>query len=333
MKLVAFYSRAHFHVLRTRREEKKQEKKKRTMVQASRVAAVLAAGFCLVVVLQLRAVLMLLSTPLLPESVHIAAKGPLHATFFAGGTASSSVGSSSSDLLSLERRIEQVVAHTKAQIATGGGDAASVLKAAQEIEQLKAEMEHKMKLLEGMRQQQKDERKAVVAAAAVSAKERAQKSGNAAANAAVVDAAAPNSYAQQASASAIIAGVNDGSTMYAPTAEQRMLGLDSPLLVLCYSRDDYLTRTLSAILKYHPSNSRSTASTPRRNPVVPIVVSQDGNIDKVNRAIEAMRAKFFEVGIPFAWLKHPKAVGARNGYEKLAQHFGYVATRSKSTTC
>ena len=115
----------------------------------------------------------------------------------------------------------------------------------------------------------------------------------------------------------VIPGVNDGSSVYSPTVAQRSLGLDSPLLVLCYSRDDYLTKTLETVLKYHPTVSSGAAA-------VPIVVSQDGNIEKVNRAIEKLRAKFLQKGIPFAWIKHPKATKAKNGYEKLAQHFGCV---------
>ena len=49
---------------------------------------------------------------------------------------------------------------------------------------------------------------------------------------------------------------------------------DTVLLIICARRPDYLQRTLSNVLKYHPRNS------------VPIVISEDGMDRNVEQGIE-----------------------------------------------
>jgi len=309
------------------------------MVQTSRIAFVLGLGFAVVLIFQLRTVFTLLSTPSAP--------GTLRGTFV-----NHQASDAGHDLVSLELRMEQIMKATRDQIAHGGaGSAEALSKAKSQIDELKSEMDHKLQLVKKLQQKQNKQHRKEALAAAGNGSNRIPKLDNGAGtppsaivaqvgNKATKDAAqtavvrnnkGANSHGRDGGSVAVrndpadakvATAVNDGSSAFTPTREQRRLGLDSPMLVLCYSRDDYLKKTLETIYKYHPTVVHG-------RPSVPIVVSQDGNIEKVNKAIEALRDKFLAAGIPFAWIKHPKATRAKNGYEKLAQHFGCVLSRWK----
>ncbi len=65
------------------------------------------------------------------------------------------------------------------------------------------------------------------------------------------------------------------SSLLSPLFTQLLIiYLDTVLLIICARRPDYLQRTLSNVLKYHPRIS------------VPIVISEDGMDHNVEQGIE-----------------------------------------------
>ena len=54
-----------------------------------------------------------------------------------------------------------------------------------------------------------------------------------------------------------------------PNDVKSLLGFATVLLIICSNRPEYLQRSLSYVVKYHPGDS------------IPIVISQDGNNEKV----------------------------------------------------
>ena len=97
------------------------------------------------------------------------------------------------------------------------------------------------------------------------------------------------------------------------------------LLVIAYSRPEYLARTLGAVLDRLPSYNRPH-----------IYVSQDGEVAAVTDAIGGWKARFAAAhpDVPFTHWRHPAAGvtlrGAASwatGYYKLSQHFGWALDR------
>jgi hypothetical protein len=91
------------------------------------------------------------------------------------------------------------------------------------------------------------------------------------------------------------------------------LGADTPLLMICFQRADYLERSLGAILANHPGNGG-----------VPIVVSQDGSNADVIRVVQNFKAKMnkFDPSVAVVHMQHQQ--GGGDGYHKLAQHYGWA---------
>eukprot|EP00639_Heterosigma_akashiwo_P032827 CAMPEP_0194744222 /NCGR_PEP_ID=MMETSP0296-20130528/100739_1 /TAXON_ID=39354 /ORGANISM="Heterosigma akashiwo, Strain CCMP2393" /LENGTH=381 /DNA_ID=CAMNT_0039656335 /DNA_START=1392 /DNA_END=2538 /DNA_ORIENTATION=+ len=86
---------------------------------------------------------------------------------------------------------------------------------------------------------------------------------------------------------------------------------------------DYLERTLGAVLRYHPGED-----------TVPIIISQDGNDAKVVGVVDAFRAQFAakHPRVRFHHIHRPqegnlRGGGRQDGYQKLAQHFGWAFRR------
>lgn len=83
------------------------------------------------------------------------------------------------------------------------------------------------------------------------------------------------------------------------------------VVVICYNRPKYLKRTLSYILERYMSG-------------IDIFISQDGSKPSVTQVIQdfTVEAKK-KIGVKVVHLNHVQH-GGRNGYEKLAIHFGWV---------
>ena len=98
------------------------------------------------------------------------------------------------------------------------------------------------------------------------------------------------------------------------------------LLVICYNRPQYLTRTLNSVLERLPSYNRPH-----------VIISQDGDDGGVTQVIEGFKQKFAAqaADVPFIHWRHPavppealsRAAGWALGYYKLAQHFGWALDR------
>lgn len=227
------------------------------MVQATRVAAVLCIGFCVVIFFQLRAVVFLLSTPALPPEITQNARNSLRGSLLDNDHHDDtfSLPSTGHDLVDLQQRLEDVVQSTKEKLVHGAIGPEAVEKAKNQIDELRAEVEHKTHLIKVIQSRQKQQQQQHVESPK---SERGSGGGGGRSSSRSQPPSSnrpqPSSHSSNGGGVAI-ANVNDGSSMYAPTVTQRSLGLDSPLLVLCYSRDDYLTRTLETILKYHPTRT------------------------------------------------------------------------------
>jgi alpha-1,3-mannosyl-glycoprotein beta-1,2-N-acetylglucosaminyltransferase len=90
------------------------------------------------------------------------------------------------------------------------------------------------------------------------------------------------------------------------------LGLDTALLIIRSNRPEYLERTLSHVVKYHPRKS------------LPIIISQDGSHPKVNEVIEKYQKQFQEISsISFNSIHFIPDNNKfyENGYFRLADHF------------
>ncbi len=99
-----------------------------------------------------------------------------------------------------------------------------------------------------------------------------------------------------------------------PRNRSTSLGMDSMLLIICSNRPDYLKRSLSHVLKYHPLTS------------VPISISQDGNHPAVSSIIDdffhQMSSKASTVTLKH--IQHHGRKDYENGYFALADHFQYA---------
>jgi alpha-1,3-mannosyl-glycoprotein beta-1,2-N-acetylglucosaminyltransferase len=95
------------------------------------------------------------------------------------------------------------------------------------------------------------------------------------------------------------------------------------LLIICYNRPDYLTRSLNEVLQRLPSYNRPH-----------IYISQDGNDKSVTDVINQFSKLFLlsAKDVPFTHLVHPTPVKLRGnpsqqwemGYYKLSQHFEWA---------
>ncbi|CAM9116827.1 unnamed protein product, partial [Ectocarpus fasciculatus] len=98
---------------------------------------------------------------------------------------------------------------------------------------------------------------------------------------------------------------------------------DTVLLVVASpNRPDYLKKTLSTVLKYHPRNS------------IPILISEDGSSPQVQSVISDIRQKFrgqSHASIPFVHVHNPSAgLRAENGYFALSRHFKWALGKAFS---
>lgn len=95
------------------------------------------------------------------------------------------------------------------------------------------------------------------------------------------------------------------------------------LLIICYNRPDYLTRSLNEVLQRLPSYNRPH-----------IYISQDGNDNSVTEVINQFSKTFLlsAKDVPFTHLLHPTLEKLRGnpsqpwemGYYKLSQHFEWA---------
>lgn len=93
------------------------------------------------------------------------------------------------------------------------------------------------------------------------------------------------------------------------------LGMGTVLLVMASNRPDYLEKSLSYILQYHPRQA------------VPIVISQDGDHVAVNAVVAAFLQAFQAIAkVPAKHMHHVGQGHYENGYFALADHFKWALT-------
>lgn len=94
------------------------------------------------------------------------------------------------------------------------------------------------------------------------------------------------------------------------------LGRETPLLMICYKRADYLRRSLAAVKRFHPTRG-----------AVPVVISQDGSQARVRSVVEEFQRAMARDD-PDAIVVHLRHEQSQNpgetGYHKLAQHYGWA---------
>jgi len=104
-----------------------------------------------------------------------------------------------------------------------------------------------------------------------------------------------------------------------PNSAQELLGWDTALLVICSNRPQYLERSLSYVIDYHPGES------------LPIFISEDGKSDQVFDVIQKARIKLEARGltsVPLTHILHPTTGEYYpDGYYKLATHFKWALTQ------
>ncbi len=95
-----------------------------------------------------------------------------------------------------------------------------------------------------------------------------------------------------------------------------LLGESTVLLIIASNRPQYLSRTLSYVIKYHPLDS------------VPIVIVEDGSSPAVERVVSEMKSKFDERKgkVPFVHVKNTANQNQyfENGYWRLCAHFKWA---------
>ncbi len=100
------------------------------------------------------------------------------------------------------------------------------------------------------------------------------------------------------------------------TRDVNSFGLDSALLIIAANRPQYLDRTLSHVIKYHPKKS------------LPIIISHDGNHEEVNQIITKYQTLFHQTSdILFdsiLFQPTPSNKYYENGYFRLADHFKFA---------
>ena len=94
-----------------------------------------------------------------------------------------------------------------------------------------------------------------------------------------------------------------------------LLGLDTVLLIVASNRPQYLEKCLNYVIQYHPKTE------------VPIIITEDGNNDDVNRVVQDAKEKFSKIApnVPFLHIHNPSAGTIyENGYFNLAHHFKWA---------
>lgn len=86
------------------------------------------------------------------------------------------------------------------------------------------------------------------------------------------------------------------------------------LLLICYNRAEYLERTLKSVLKLY--NLPNPPSKPD------LIISQDGNEEKVKKVIEIFMKENNEK-IKINHINH-EILKTREGYRRLANHYGWA---------
>ena len=102
-----------------------------------------------------------------------------------------------------------------------------------------------------------------------------------------------------------------------PNAPSRFSS-DSVLLIIASNRPQYLEKSLSFVMQYHPKSG------------FPIVISEDGFNAEVAAIVDKTVAYFSQLSppVPVMHLHHPNhRVGSPNGYFKLSKHFKWVLTQ------
>eukprot|EP00940_MAST-03C_sp_MAST-3C-sp2_P003385 g3385.t1 len=90
------------------------------------------------------------------------------------------------------------------------------------------------------------------------------------------------------------------------------------VLVICYNRPEYLSRTLSSLLANVPKGKGEMTR-------LPIFVSQDGSDMKVAEVVKKYRSEAIARGLSFEHLKHRQtSERGDTGYHKLARHFKWA---------
>jgi hypothetical protein len=90
---------------------------------------------------------------------------------------------------------------------------------------------------------------------------------------------------------------------------------NTALLIICYDRDDYLTRTLEGIAKFHPGGG-----------LVPVIISEDGKHGNMAKVTENFRKvmKEKDQASVVLHINHEQKLSAENGYFLLADHYKWA---------
>jgi alpha-1,3-mannosyl-glycoprotein beta-1,2-N-acetylglucosaminyltransferase len=95
-----------------------------------------------------------------------------------------------------------------------------------------------------------------------------------------------------------------------------LLGQSTVLLVICSSRPEYLQRSLSYVVKYHPGGS------------LPIVISQDGHDQQVLKVINEAKENLLARGLSSVSFTHIIHEGSAefnpDGYFRLCAHYKFA---------
>eukprot|EP00957_Ditylum_brightwellii_P189677 14438416-Ditylum_brightwellii.AAC.1 len=96
-----------------------------------------------------------------------------------------------------------------------------------------------------------------------------------------------------------------------PPFKPQVSRMDTPTIIFTCNRENYLSRALESIYKYHPmtkyvklKDTGDPATPPYRMAGAPIIVSQDGDKKEVSDVAKKYAAKFEELGIPFYLMHH-----------------------------
>eukprot|EP00614_Pseudopedinella_elastica_P017488 CAMPEP_0172646200 /NCGR_PEP_ID=MMETSP1068-20121228/240118_1 /TAXON_ID=35684 /ORGANISM="Pseudopedinella elastica, Strain CCMP716" /LENGTH=563 /DNA_ID=CAMNT_0013460453 /DNA_START=279 /DNA_END=1970 /DNA_ORIENTATION=+ len=222
---------------------------------------------------------------------------------------------------------------------TVGGGAASALE--KELSAQKAALSARFEALEGTLEdiKTKASRLAAAAATAAAAKAEAEEAKPRAARAATAEAVVRSkTFSREAAPPPPPVAPAAFAAAGRRPQEVSALGADSPVLMICFSRADYLRRALAAVKKFHPANlalspgslsSSSSSSLGSDRPPVgpPVVVSQDGEDGRVASVIGDFKVSMLR-DLPTAskvvHLKHSQRGIGGDGYHKLAQHYGWA---------
>lgn len=90
---------------------------------------------------------------------------------------------------------------------------------------------------------------------------------------------------------------------------------NTALLIICYNRGDYLSRTLEGIAKFHPGGG-----------LVPVIISEDGKHGNMAKVTESFRKVMEEKDQSSVVLhvNHEQKLPAENGYFLLADHYKWA---------